>query len=132
MLLNPIQLEPAVQEKLDELGGVHYIACDLGHHMYVRDYIKAWPSAKTIGVPGLERKRSDVKWDLIYRDCMSRPEKEYGFADEIETVLFEGFITYCVAWYHKPTETLIQSDLLMNLPCTEVSCILRRLLTLCL
>ncbi|KAJ4373603.1 hypothetical protein N0V86_007745 [Didymella sp. IMI 355093] len=119
LLLNPIQLEPAVQEKLDQLGGVDLIASDLGHHLYIHEYLKVWPSAKSIGVPGLEGKRKDVKWDWIYKDSMTKPEKEFDFADEIETVLFEGFITYCVAWYHKPTKTLIQSDLMMNLPCTE-------------
>jgi hypothetical protein len=120
LLLNPIQLEPQVQDKLIQLGGVHLIASDLGHHMYIDEYLTVWPSAKTIGVPGLEGKRKDVKWDWIYRDRMMKPEKEFNFAQDAETVLFEGFITYCVAWYHKPTKTLIQSDLMMNLPCTEV------------
>lgn len=89
--------------------------------MYIHEYLKVWPSAQFIGVPGLEGKRKDVRWDWIYKDSMTKPEKEFGFADELETVLFEGFITYCVAWHHKPTKTLIESDLMMNLPCTEVS-----------
>lgn len=120
LLLNPLHLEPPVQDKLTQLGGVHLIASDLGHHMYIHEYLKVWPSAKSIGVPGLEGKRKDVNWDWIYGDSMMKPEKEFGFAQDVETVLFEGFITYCVAWYHKPTKTLIQSDLMMNLPCTEV------------
>ena len=33
LLLNPIQLEQAVHDKLNELGGVHLIASDLGHHI---------------------------------------------------------------------------------------------------
>lgn len=133
LLLNPVQLEPSIHEKLDQLGGVHLVASDLGHHMYVQEYLKVWPSAKAIGVPGLKGKRKDVNWSWIYSDSMTKPEKEFGFAEDIETVLFEGFITYCVAWYHKPTRTLIQSDLLMNLPCTEVAhrnyCQVKRQLT---
>ena len=120
LLLNPIQMEPAVKNKLNELGGVHFIAADLGHHMYIQDYLNTWPMAKTIGVPGLNSKRKDIKWDYIYEDWRTSPEDQYEFAQDIETVLFEGFITYCVAWYHKPSKTLIQSDLMMNLPCTEV------------
>jgi len=119
LLLNPIQLEQAVHDKLNQLGGVHLIASDLGHHMYVKDYVEVWPDAKTIGVPGLDRKRKDVRWDYIYEDWRTSPEDQFDFAQDFETVLFEGFITYCVAWYHKPTNTLIQSDLMMNLPCTE-------------
>ncbi|RYN74415.1 hypothetical protein AA0120_g12368 [Alternaria tenuissima] len=119
LLLNPIQLEDAVRDKLDRLGGVHLIASDLGHHMYVKDYVDAWPEARTIGVPGLDSKRKDVNWNYIYKDWRTSPEDQFDFAQDFETVLFEGFITYCVAWYHKPTKTLIQSDLMMNLPCTE-------------
>ncbi|KXT15833.1 hypothetical protein AC579_10420 [Pseudocercospora musae] len=119
LLLNPIRLDKAVQDRLDQLGGVHYIACDLGHHLYVADYLKRWPNARTIGVSGLPGKRKDVSWDFVYEDWQQSPEDQFSFSDEIETVLFEGFITYCVAWYHKPTRTLIISDLLMNLPATE-------------
>lgn len=120
LLLNPIPLTTPVREALDKLGGVHFLACDLGHHMYVVEYLDAWPGAKAIGVPGLEQKRGEVKWDFVYRENGRKPEVEYGFDREIETVLFEGFITYGVAWYHKATRTLVQADLLMNLPCTEV------------
>jgi hypothetical protein len=88
--------------------------------MYVKDYADAWPEAKTIGVPGLDSKRKDVNWNYIYKDWRTSPEDQFDFAQDFETVLFEGFITYCVAWYHKPTKTLIQSDLMMTLPCTEV------------
>jgi hypothetical protein len=119
LLLNPIQLEPRVRAKLQQLGGVHYIACDLGHHMYVADYIKTWPDAKTIGVVGLPQKRKDVHWDFVYTSQSTTPEAHFSFNDDIETVLFEGFITYAVAWYHRPSKTLIVSDLLMNLPAKE-------------
>ncbi|CAN9193108.1 unnamed protein product [Alternaria alternata] len=102
LLLNPIQLENAVRDKLNRLGGVHLIL-----------------EAKTIGVPGLDSKRKDVNWNYIYKDWRTSPEDQFDFAQDFETVLFEGFITYCVAWYHKPTKTLIQLDLMMNLLCTE-------------
>ncbi|KAJ8118898.1 hypothetical protein OPT61_g226 [Boeremia exigua] len=120
LLLNPIQFKPRVRAKLETLGGVHLIACDLGHHIYIREYLEIWPATKSIGVPALEGKRDDVRWDLIYSDSMTRPEKEFDFTEDFETVLFEGFITYFVAWYHRPTRTMIQADLMMNLPCTEV------------
>lgn len=120
LLLNPIQLEDSVRDKLTDLGGVHFIAADLGHHLYVKDYLSVWPSAKTIGVPGLERKRKDIRWDFIYSNRRHPPEDVFDFAEDVETVLFEGFITFCVAWYHKPSKTLLQSDLMMNLACTEV------------
>ncbi|KAL6702929.1 hypothetical protein ACN47E_000771 [Coniothyrium glycines] len=119
LLLNPIPLDPSVHDKLNSLGGVHLIAADLGHHMYVQEYLHTWPSAKALGVPGLDNKRQDIKWSFIYNDWRAPPEQHFDFAHDIETVLFQGFITYAVAWFHKPSQTLIQSDLMMNLPCTE-------------
>lgn len=120
LLPNPIQFEQAVRDKLNQLGGVHLVASDFGHHMYVKDYVDAWSEAKTVSVPGLVTRRKDLKWDYIYKDWRTSPDDQLDFLQDMETVLFEGFITYCVAWYHRPTETLIQSDLLTNLPCTEV------------
>lgn len=124
LLLNPIPLSTPVRQKLNSLGGVHFIAADLGHHLSVSEYVSAWPEAKTIGVPGLEKKRRDVKWDWIYggeEELRERPEDVFGWDSEVESVLFEGFITRAVAWLHRPSGTLIVSDLLMNLPATEVS-----------
>jgi len=118
LLLNPIELDHSVRLKLDELGGVHFIAADLGHHLFIKDYLKVWPDAKVIGVKGLDQKRKDVKWDFIYQSPHQKPEDVFDLPG-METVLFEGFITYAVAWYHRPSGTLIESDLLMNLPCTE-------------
>lgn len=121
LLLNPTPLSPNVKATLTALGGVHYLAADLGHHMYLKDYLDVWPSAKTIGVPGLDRKRKDVHWDFLCGDWThGGPEEYFDFRQDFETVMFEGFVTRCVAWYHRPSKTLIQSDLLMNLPCTEV------------
>ena len=89
-------------------------------HCHVKDYLSIWPSAKTIGVTGLDGKRKDMEWSIIYTDRQRKPEDVFEFVDDVETVMFKGFITYAVAWYHKPAKTLIQSDLMMNLPCTEV------------
>lgn len=123
LLLSPIPLTPAVRQKLESLGGVHFIAADLGHHLSVHEYVAAWPAAKTIGVPDLQKKRNDVRWDWIYggdEELGEKAEEVFGWEDEVESVFFEGFITRAVAWWHVPTKTLVVSDLLMNLPCTEV------------
>lgn len=119
LLLNPVQLTEQILDTLHSLGGVHFLAADLGHHMYIGDYLAHFPQAKTIGVKGLDQKRKDINWSFIYESRQQRPENVFEFSDEIETVLFKGFITRAVAWYHKATGTLIVSDLLMNLPCTE-------------
>ena len=56
LLLNPVPLDAAVRDELDRLGGVHFIACDLGHHMYVKEYVDAWPEAKPDSAAGRLRR----------------------------------------------------------------------------
>jgi hypothetical protein len=41
----------------------YIVAADAVHHLYVSDFAKAYPTAKVIGVEGLEAKRPEVKWD---------------------------------------------------------------------
>lgn len=100
---------------------MHYIAADLGHHLSVAEYVKEWPDAKTIGVQGLERKKGGVRWDFIYglEGKGERPEELFGW-EEMESVLFEGFVTRAVAWLHVESGTVVVSDLVMNLPAREV------------
>ncbi|KAJ4291815.1 hypothetical protein N0V90_009710 [Kalmusia sp. IMI 367209] len=110
LLLNPIPLTQAVHNKLVSLGGVDYIAADLGHHLSVSSYLSVWPNAKSIGVPGLQKKRKDVRWDWIYggdEELGERPEEVFGWEGEVESVLFEGFLTCAVAWWLVESRTLV-------------------------
>ncbi|EMD63113.1 hypothetical protein COCSADRAFT_337744 [Bipolaris sorokiniana ND90Pr] len=95
LLLNPIQLDQAVREKLNQLGGVHLIASDLGHHMFVKEYTDVWSEAKTTSIPGLNKKRKDIKWDYIYKDWTSSPEDQFDFAQDVETAFRRVYYVLC-------------------------------------
>jgi len=44
------------------------------------------------------------------------PDTKYGFEDDIQWCFFSGFKNKDVAFFHPESKTLIQADLLFNLP----------------
>ncbi|CEH19590.1 hypothetical protein CBOM_06897 [Ceraceosorus bombacis] len=112
-------LDDVTKRGIEELGNeVKYIiAPDVVHHLYIKDFAMAYPGAKVIGVDGLEKKRTDVKWDGLYgKDA---PDTRYGFEDDISARYFSTFANKDVAFCHHESKSLITADLIFNLPCNE-------------
>ncbi|KAN0063249.1 hypothetical protein ACQY0O_004413 [Thecaphora frezii] len=111
-------LDEPTKAKIEQMGEVAYlVAPDAVHHLFLPQYASAYPSAKVIGVEGLEEKRKDVKFDGIYgRDP---PSTSYGFESEIQARYFPTFTNKDVAFNHIESRTLITADLLFNLPANE-------------
>ncbi|CUA70786.1 hypothetical protein RSOLAG22IIIB_09123 [Rhizoctonia solani] len=112
-------LNDATKAKLNELGPVKYICgADAVHHLFLGQYKREYPEAKVIGVAALiEKKKGEFEFDGAYgRDP---PETKYGYEPEIQACYFSGFQNQDVAFLHAPSKTLIQADLLFNLPGKE-------------
>lgn len=104
---SPVALDPSSIAHLGELRWV--IAPNLFHHLYVGPWAAA--GAEAWGAPGLARKRPDVafKGEL---DPNAHP-----FGDEIELLPLSSFpMSNEVLVLHRPSGTLITSDLVFNLP----------------
>ncbi|PWN29893.1 hypothetical protein BDZ90DRAFT_212294, partial [Jaminaea rosea] len=113
-------LDDPTRAKITEMGGEvkWVVAADNVHHLYVREWMDAYPQAKAIGVEGLDAKRKDVKWEGLY-GRKGDEGKRYGFEEEIEARYFPTFANKDVAFHHRSSSTLIVADLLFNLPATE-------------
>jgi len=111
-------LDEQTKTKIDELGEVRYlIGPDAVHYLYLGDFKKAYPRAKLIGVQPLMTKKGCPKLDGAYG---SDPEDtKYGFEDEIQACYFSGFVNKDVAFNHVASKSLIEADLLLNLPPRE-------------
>jgi len=112
-------LEPETKETIDKLGPVKYIiGPDAEHSMFLAEFQKAYPDAKVIGVEPLIKKREGV---VSFAGAYGAdPEgTKYGYEPEITACYFSGFKNKDVAFLHGPSKTLIQADLLLNLPCNE-------------
>ncbi|TFK41494.1 hypothetical protein BDQ12DRAFT_678086 [Crucibulum laeve] len=105
---------------IDKLGPVKWImGADAIHHLFLAEYKKAYPEAKVIGVEPLFAKKQAEGLELDGAYGKDSPETTYGFEDEIKACYFSGFKSKDVAWFHVASKTLIQADLLFNLPGTE-------------
>jgi len=113
-------LDTETRTKLDEMGPVKYIiGADDVHYMFLADYKKAFPNAKLIATPGAVKTLKDkgVSFDGVFGS--DPPNTTYGFEEEIKHCYFSGFRNKDVAFFHPESKSLIEADLLMNLPCNE-------------
>jgi len=119
-ILASTPLDGETKTTLDKMGPVKYIVgADAVHHLYVGDYKKAYPDAKLIAPEEAISRHGDK--ELAFDGVWGRdpPNTLYGFEDELDYCYFSGFKNKDVAFLHKPSKSLIEADLLMNLPCIE-------------
>ncbi|KAJ7698660.1 hypothetical protein B0H17DRAFT_1196759 [Mycena rosella] len=118
-ILASTTLNPETKAKIDELGPVQYIiGADAVHHLFLAEFKKAYPTAKLIApAAAVERADKTLVFDGVWgRDA---PDTKYGFEEDIKACYFSGFRNRDVAFFHPASATMIEADLLLNLPCTE-------------
>ncbi|ASA57660.1 DUF4336 domain-containing protein [Vibrio gazogenes] len=108
---SPIELNPDLKASVDTLGAVKYlIAPNQLHHLFISQWQDAYPEALTYGTEGVRHKRQDLTFN-----AMLSAQADYLWGDELDDVLFTGsrVMEECV-FFHRPSETLIVTDLIEN------------------
>lgn len=126
-VFSPVALTSAVHQKLNSLGSVRYIvALNVGHHLSLTEWATAFPQAEVIGMEGLPEKREKSKATKGTRFSRVFTAENRGalrispeFDDEFEYEYMPASANKEIVFFHKPTRTMIQADLLLNLPATE-------------
>jgi hypothetical protein len=109
---DPCEIDDLVKHELDTIGEVKYIVAPGSyHHLFVTEFQQKYPNAETFLCPGLERKRPDIKFEWILGN---KPDHRWN--DVLDQVVVQGtkFI-WEVAFFHRPSKTLILVDLLENI-----------------
>lgn len=107
----PVALDAATREAVDALGPVRaVVAPSLYHHLYVGDWMGAYPDALFWACPGLERKRSDLEFDGVLGD-VAHP----AWAGDIDQASFTARFEHEIVFFHNKTRTFICADALLNL-----------------
>jgi len=108
---SPIRLTKELGEWLAGLGEVKYVAApNRFHHIHVGEYARAYPDAVFLAAPGLPEKRRDVLFSGLFGE--NAPPDWEGV---IEHFVFGGMPMLNEAvFFHKPSRTLILTDLLFN------------------
>ena len=108
---SPVPIEPDLCSAVENLGQLAaLIAPNLFHHQFISEWSSAFPEAKAFCAPGLETKRSDIKFDGVLED-VSAPE----WRGQVDQLLIKGIPRYSeVVFFHRVSRTLLVSDVAFN------------------
>jgi len=109
---DPCKIDELVKNEIDKIGEVKYIVAPGSyHHLFVTDFQQKYPNAETFLCPGLERKRPDIKFEWILGN---KPDPRW--CNVLDQVVVQGpKYIWEVAFFHRPSKTLILVDLLENI-----------------
>jgi len=131
-VFSPVALTPDVTAKLQSLGNnVRYlIAPDLEHHIFLSAWHAAYPSAHFIAPEGLAEKRAHASTtdtsvtNIPFQTIFTKKDKETTkvtseFDSDFEYEFVDAHPNKELVFFYKPDKTLIEADLMFNLPATE-------------
>lgn len=127
-VFSPTALTPEVRSTVEDLGGnVAYLAApDIEHHIFLSAWSKAFPSARVIGMDGLPEKReaNPETAGTIFTWVFTPKNKSTlkispDFDAEFDYEYVDGHANKELVFCHKPERTLIEADLVFNLPAHE-------------
>jgi hypothetical protein len=116
LLHSPTRFDARLKAEIEATGPIrHLVAPNVAHWSFLKAWQRECPEAMTWAAPGL-RKRSQVKASGVRldRDLPDRSPPEW--AGEIEQVIVPGAAGFReVAFFHRPSRTLVLTDLVVNL-----------------
>ena len=108
---SPVALDSETRHEVDALGEVRaVVAPSLFHHLFVGEWMEAYPKAYFGACPGLEWKRADLAFTGVLGD---QPHELWS--RDLEQVYFSSRRENEVVFYDKRTRTMICADALLNL-----------------
>lgn len=112
-LIAPVPATAALRAAIDALGPVRVIvAPNLLHHLYVGDWMAAYPDAASYGAPGLAAKRSE----LSFTDALG-PSFDAAFGAELQRWPIAGMPKLNESLFlHHASRALIATDFCFHMP----------------
>jgi len=123
-LHSPIRRTAELAAAVDALGPVRVItAPNKLHHLFVGDWISAYPSARSYAAKGLPEKRKDLGFSGVWDD-----NTVDGVSDCLEHVCVRGMPALNeVDFYHRPSRSLVITDLALNFTRNESDSLVSRI-----
>ncbi|MEP9379872.1 DUF4336 domain-containing protein [Aquabacter sp. CN5-332] len=108
---SPIQLSDSLRAQVSALGDVHYLAPPNSlHHVFLGEWQKAYPDARTYAPPGLRDKRWDIRFD---GDFDGPPIADW--MEDLDLAIMRGnLITTEVVFFHRRSCTVLFTDLVQQ------------------
>lgn len=111
LICSPVALDEALKAKIEALGEVRWlVAPNSLHHVFMKSWQEAYPAARTYAPPGLRKKRPDLRFDEDLTDLAPA-----AWGPEMDQVILRGnLITSEVVFFHRPSGTVIFTDLIQH------------------
>lgn len=111
MVHSPCKIDDVTKDAIEQLGNVKFIvAPGYYHYFFIASAQSAFPDAETFICPGIERKKPSIQFDWFLGN---RPDERWK--NDFDQVLIRGNnLIWEVAFFHKPTRTLLLVDLIEN------------------
>jgi hypothetical protein len=108
---SPIRMDDTLSKAIDAVGDVAYVvAPNRFRHLFFGSCAERYTHARTFGPPGLSEKVPGLRVDEVLTDAAPSV-----WGDEIEQLVVQGVPKMSeVVFLHKPTRTLVVSDLFFN------------------
>jgi len=108
---SPVALDATTLAAVDALGEVRaVVAPSVFHHLFVGEWMRAYPKAVFAACPGLEWKRPDLAFTCVLGD-----QPHPVWARDLEQVYFSARRENEVVFFHRKSGTFICADALLNL-----------------
>ena len=125
-LHSPTPYDDNLRRELERHGPIrHLVAPDIAHWTFLEGWQQRSPDAVTWAAPGL-RERAQVKKSAVRldRDLGEAPPPEW--AGDMEQTVVRGAGFSEVAFFHRPSRTLILTDIVQNLEPEKLPTIMRQ------
>lgn len=112
LLHSPIDLPDTVVSQIRALGEVTTIfAPNLYHNLFLRRAQVHFPEAKLVGPVGLEKKKTELKFDLLIGADTPAP-----FSSDLQAIFIDGVPRINeIALFHAPSRSLLFADYFFNI-----------------
>jgi hypothetical protein len=109
---SPLRLTPPLRQEVEALGPVRFlVAPNLYHHLFIGEWMAAYPQAQAYAAPGLSEKRKDLRFHAVLSE--QGPAEWNG---QIDLVPWRGApMMNEIVFFHRQSRTLILTDAAHNM-----------------
>jgi hypothetical protein len=128
LLHSPTQCNSRLRDELKNLGPVrHLVAPNSAHWTFVKDWTAHFPDALAWSAPGLRQRRQVKRAAIAWHDDLGASSQALWAPDieQIEVPGIGGFREVC--FFHRPSGSLVLTDLVQNLDEEHMSALMRLL-----
>ena len=114
LLYSPTLYRETLRTAIETLGPIkHLVAPSTGHWMFIQEWQRKCPEAKTWAVPELAARKAVRDADLRF-DALLGPQPPQEWAGQIEHVIFRGPGYGELDMFHKASGTLVVADTMLE------------------